>query len=111
MSGLRFADTAKLVVQSYIRRWRREFDFLGNFSVSIHFHNPAWPALHDEHAAVRQWLAGVNFRIRAGFVFPDDFFVRRHFERAADLAEKIIAIGEPPAILRRGAGVFPFDFS
>ncbi len=28
-----------------------------------------------------------------------------------DVAEKIISIGQPPAILRRGAGVFPFDFS
>ena len=44
-------------------------------------------------------------------VFPHGFVVRRHFERAAGMAEKIVAIRQSPAVLRMLASMFPLDFA
>ena len=90
---------------------RRQLDLLRDFARAIHLDDTARAALDHEHPAIGQGLAGVDFRLLRCLVFPDGLFVRRHFERSARVAEKIIPVGQPPAVLRMLACMLPLDFS
>ena len=47
----------------------------------------------------------------AGLVFPGDPALRRHLQRASRVAEKIVPVGQRPAILRMYARMPPEDFA
>jgi len=68
----------------------------------------ARPALDDEHAPSGNGCS-VDCRVVPD-LYSQTIFCPAHFERR-ELAEKVIAVREPPAILRRSAGIFPFNLS
>lgn len=105
-----FASTAKLFVGGNVGGGG-EFNFLGHLAIAIHLHQPAGSALGDEDATIGQWLAGMDFGARRGSVLPGDFFFLGQLHGSRGEAEKDVPIRQFPAILRGGAGVFPFDFS
>lgn len=105
-----FAGTAELFVGGNVGGGG-EFDFFGHLAIAIHFHQPAGSALGDENATIRQRLARVDFGARRGRVLPGDFFFLGQLHGSRGEAEKDVSIRQFPAILRGGAGVFPFDFS
>jgi hypothetical protein len=55
-------------------------------------------------------LAGVNFDFLGRFIFPDSFFGGREFTGAGAVADQIIFIRKPPAILWVRTRKLPLDF-